>query len=133
MPCKDKAAKAAANRRWKAANPDKVLAGHRRYYERNRERILQRARASYAMRRANDPTVPDCKDCTKRKSAGVGGRCGPCHLDYESEVIALRTTGLSYAEIGDVYGGSGERIRQIVTELAPHLTGRLTALRKALR
>ena len=54
---------------------------------------------------------------------GNSVRCDKCYLQMEDEMAALREMGHTYKTIGDTYGVSRERVRQILNEVCPDLTG----------
>ena len=82
-----------------------------------------RARLAANYRKNYKPKLGTCVDCKSARATTNLKRCDACHLEWEGDVIALRQTGATYRDIASVYGVSYERIRQIVAELAPHLTG----------
>ena len=70
-------------------------------------------------------------DCIS-KASKLSGLCDKCALAREDEMVSLRNLGLTYQQIGDVYGISRQRVHQVIRDISPDLLGSKRALRKSL-
>ena len=69
--------------------------------------------------------IRHCNRCGDNAVVGSGRHniCDKCSLVIENDIAALREAGYTYQAIGDTYGLSRERVRQILNEISPCLTG----------
>ncbi|WP_284370870.1 hypothetical protein, partial [Algimonas porphyrae] len=83
-------------------------------------------RAAERMRKLNAEGVNKaCTECGEnRLHSPASAICDRCSLDRESDIVALRESGLTLAECGMPWELSSERVRQILKECgAGHLLG----------
>ena len=73
-----------------------------------------------------------CKICDTPAKLTNSRVCEKCSLEREDIMVTLRQQGLTYQTIGETLGVSRQRVEQVISEIAPHLKGHMTATRKAL-